>query len=405
MAIGYDSTSVPAVTSVTELLRPAYAGAVTLDGDPRRDRGALDAVMMASLAAGGSADNAGPGVDLLEQLRARGNLRAAVATGLGSVIIDWDLVQRELTTGIAGWKYFVPTGAAVGGYDTQAINRAAAHPAAARLWEEYLFSDMGQNLCLLRGARPARLDAMKADGVINVAASYALGPAPAHVALLTAGQVAAARAQRDRGRAGRGRAGRPGGDDRRRHRQRAAERAVHFRSDLRRRHGQHGVGRPGAGERAGAFLAGRHLLETRRERLQPRPVPHPLWLSEPSGRARSGAAPLLGGGSAHAVDRMPGQPRGAVPGRRRCRPRARAITGRRQETDRRAGGHRSRQGARAVHRPPRGVQDGRVGGGHAGCGPASGTPCRTPVSRARHGGGEVDRPRHLVSGRRGRWPD
>ncbi len=148
---------------------------------------------MASLAAGGSADNAGPGVDLLEQLRARGNLRAAGATGLGSVIIDWDFVQRELTTGIAGWKYFVPTGAAVGGYDTQAINRAAAHPAAARLWEEYLFSDMGQNLCLLRGARPARLDAMKADGVINVAASYALGPAPAHVTLLTAGQVAAAR--------------------------------------------------------------------------------------------------------------------------------------------------------------------------------------------------------------------
>ncbi len=194
MAIGYDSTSVPAVTSVTDLLRPAYAGAVTLDGDPRRERGALDAVMMASLAAGGSADNAGPGVDLFEQLRARGNLRAAGDHGLGSVIIDWDYVQREVTTGVAGWKYFVPTGAAVSGYDTQAINRAAAHPAAARLWEEYLFSDTGQNLCLLRGARPARLDAMKADGVINVAASYALGPAPAHVALLTAGQVAAARA-------------------------------------------------------------------------------------------------------------------------------------------------------------------------------------------------------------------
>ena len=34
------------------------------------------------------------------------------------------------------------------------------HPAAARLWEEYLYSDAGQNLWLQGGARPVREAAM-----------------------------------------------------------------------------------------------------------------------------------------------------------------------------------------------------------------------------------------------------
>ena len=52
----------------------------------------------------------------------------------------------------------VPEGAAVGAYYIQAINKDAPHPAAARLWEEFLYSDEGQNIWLKGFARPVRLD-------------------------------------------------------------------------------------------------------------------------------------------------------------------------------------------------------------------------------------------------------
>ena len=55
----------------------------------------------------------------------------------------------------------------VAGYYFQAINKDAPHPAAARLWEEFLYSDEGQNLWLAGGARPVRADAMVEAGTID----------------------------------------------------------------------------------------------------------------------------------------------------------------------------------------------------------------------------------------------
>ena len=46
----------------------------------------------------------------------------------------------------------------------QAINKDAPHPAAARLWQEFLYSDEGQNLWLKGGARPVRVEAMVKAG-------------------------------------------------------------------------------------------------------------------------------------------------------------------------------------------------------------------------------------------------
>ena len=46
----------------------------------------------------------------------------------------------------------------IAGYYFQAINKDAPHPAAARLWEEFLYRDEGQNLLLGGGARPVRAD-------------------------------------------------------------------------------------------------------------------------------------------------------------------------------------------------------------------------------------------------------
>ena len=66
------------------------------------------------------------------------------------------------------WKVVVPSdGDPVAGYYFQAINKDAVHPAAARLWEEFLYSDDGQNLWLAGGARPVRADAMVKAGTID----------------------------------------------------------------------------------------------------------------------------------------------------------------------------------------------------------------------------------------------
>ena len=64
----------------------------------------------------------------------------------------------------------VPDGAVVGAYYIQAINKDAPHPAAARLWEEFLYSDEGQNIWLQGFARPVRLDAMVKAGTVDKAA-------------------------------------------------------------------------------------------------------------------------------------------------------------------------------------------------------------------------------------------
>jgi len=71
-------------------------------------------------------------------------------------------------------EVFVPSDAILGGYYAQSINKDAPHPAAARLWQEYLFSDEGQNLWLKGGARPVRMPAMIAGGTIDKTAAAAL---------------------------------------------------------------------------------------------------------------------------------------------------------------------------------------------------------------------------------------
>ena len=63
------------------------------------------------------------------------------------------------------WKVVVPSDAPpVAAYYNSAINKDAAHPAAARCWMEYVFSDAGQNTWLKGFALPVRLAAMQTAG-------------------------------------------------------------------------------------------------------------------------------------------------------------------------------------------------------------------------------------------------
>ena len=97
---------------------------------------------------------------------------ATIESGQTPVVIDWDylnVAQGAKLKGKIDWKTVVPPNAVVGGYYVQAINKDAPHPAAARLWQEFLYSDEGQNLWLKGGARRSAPTPCKA-GTIDKAA-------------------------------------------------------------------------------------------------------------------------------------------------------------------------------------------------------------------------------------------
>jgi putative spermidine/putrescine transport system substrate-binding protein len=203
MSIGYDAGKVPAPTKVEDLLKPAYKGKVALNGDPTQAGAAFSGVVMTALSQGGTADDISKGVAFFASLKAAGNFlpvdptSATVESGQTPVVFDWDylnVAQGVKLKGKMDWKTFVPAGAVVGSYYVQAINVDAPHPAAARLWQEYLYSDEGQNLWLKGGARPVREDAMVKAGTIDKAAYDALPKAEGTPVFLTSEQSNKAKA-------------------------------------------------------------------------------------------------------------------------------------------------------------------------------------------------------------------
>jgi putative spermidine/putrescine transport system substrate-binding protein len=198
MSIGYDSAKVPAPNAVTDLLKPEYKGKVALNGDPTQAGAAFNGVVMASLGNGGSADDISKGVDFFGQLKKAGNFlpvdptAATVESGQTPVVIDWDYLNVAQGTKLKGkmdWKTAVPANAVVGSFYVQAVSKDAPHPAAARLWQEYLYSDEGQNLWLKGGARPVRAEAMQKAGTIDKAAYSALPPTTGSPVFLTDAQT------------------------------------------------------------------------------------------------------------------------------------------------------------------------------------------------------------------------
>jgi putative spermidine/putrescine transport system substrate-binding protein len=202
MSIGYDSSKVPAPTSVADLLKPEYKGKVALNGDPTQAGAAFNGVVMAALGSGGSADDIAPGVDFFSKLKKAGNLLpvdpspTTIESGQTPVVFDWDylnVAQGAKLTGKVQWKTVVPANAVVGSYYTQAISKDAPHPAAARLWEEFLYSDAGQNLWLKGSARPVRADSMVKAGTIDATAYAALPKVEGTPVFLTDAQTTKAK--------------------------------------------------------------------------------------------------------------------------------------------------------------------------------------------------------------------
>lgn len=182
MSVGYDSAKVPDVTALNDLMKPEFNGKVALNGDPTTASAAANGVLMAAIANGGSVDDIAAGVDFFKRLKAAGNFvpvdptPATIESGQTPVVVDWDYLNAAETKKLPTWKVFVPNDALVGGYYFQSINKDGPHPAAARLWQEFLFSDEGQNLYLKGLARPVRADAMEKAGTVDKALLDALPP-------------------------------------------------------------------------------------------------------------------------------------------------------------------------------------------------------------------------------------
>ena len=182
MSIGYDSSKVPEITSVDDLMKPEFKGKVALNGDPTQAGAGFTGVMMVSISQGGSPDDIAPGVEFFRKLNEAGNFLpvdptpATIESGETPVVLDWDYLNVAETKKLPTWRVFIPQNAAVAGYYYQAINAEAPHPAAARLWQEFLYSDEGQNLFLRGSARPVRADTMVVAGTIDLEAYRLLPP-------------------------------------------------------------------------------------------------------------------------------------------------------------------------------------------------------------------------------------
>ena len=194
MSIGYDSDKYPAPATLQDLLKPEYKGAVAINGDPTQAGAAFAAVGFATLQNGGTLEDFTAGIDFFADLQKAGNLikvdvtTATVANGETPVVFDWDYLNAAHVADRPSWKTVVFTDKGYAGYYNQAINADAPHPAAARLWQEFLYSDEVQNLFLAGGARPVRMDAMTEAGTIDSALAAALPASPAETFVPTEAQ-------------------------------------------------------------------------------------------------------------------------------------------------------------------------------------------------------------------------
>jgi putative spermidine/putrescine transport system substrate-binding protein len=202
MSIGYNATKYGDITSINDLLNAKFKGSVALNGNPTQAGAAFSGFVMVAIANGGSADNPQPGIDFFQKMKQAGTFipldptPATIASGQTGVVIDWSYNQlaaaAELKKQGAEWKMFVPENAAVGSYYVQAINKDAPHPAAARLWEEFLYSADAQNLYMAGGAQPMLFDAMKKAGTLDTAAEKSLPKTSSPIIQLTDAQQKAA---------------------------------------------------------------------------------------------------------------------------------------------------------------------------------------------------------------------
>jgi putative spermidine/putrescine transport system substrate-binding protein len=205
ISIGYNQNLVPNPPKTwKDLLKPEYKGKVALNGSPLTSNSAVAGVLAAAIGNGGGPKDVTPGIDFFAQMKKSGNFipvgttSATVASGQTPISIDWDYNNLAYVKEFpaARWAVTIPSDGVYGGYYAQAVNATAPHPWAARLWEEFLFSDQGQILFLKGYAHPARFNDLARRNKLPKSLLNAL-PAPslyAKAKFASLGQQTAAKA-------------------------------------------------------------------------------------------------------------------------------------------------------------------------------------------------------------------
>jgi len=189
-------------TTIKGLLK-APKNSVAIGGSPLAAGDAFGAVYAAALANGGSLNNIKPGIDFFQKLDNAGVFNKtqvteqSVTSGATPITLDWDYNDASFAPAIVkavGGKVVehVPTDGVYGGPYFQAISRYATHPAAARLWEEFLYSHAkngGQNKWLAGAAYPIELKSMLKDKTVNKASYKKLPPINGSVKVASNAQI------------------------------------------------------------------------------------------------------------------------------------------------------------------------------------------------------------------------
>ena len=207
MAITTNTTIVPtAPKTFADLTKPEYKGLVALNGDPREAGSAFAAVMAASIANGGSADDIMPGIQFFADLKKSGNLggtdvtKETVLSGETPIAIDWSYnvpgLKADLEAAGLTVEVNFPSDGIYGGFYGQGVVKNSPNQACSKLWMEHIFSDEGALGYLEGGAVPARIDALVKAGKVTEDSKKNLPPEEllSQVNFLTPAQIAAAKA-------------------------------------------------------------------------------------------------------------------------------------------------------------------------------------------------------------------
>lgn len=159
-----------------DLLKPEYKGQIAISGDPTSASQGLHAVWAAAVAlSGGKIDDTDAGLEFFRKLAESGNLLptpitpAGLAKGETPIGLRWDynaLSGRDANKDVANIEVVYPKSGSIAGVYLNGISAYAPRPYAARLWQEYIYSDEGQLTYLSGYATPIRFaDLQEKDAI------------------------------------------------------------------------------------------------------------------------------------------------------------------------------------------------------------------------------------------------
>jgi putative spermidine/putrescine transport system substrate-binding protein len=150
-----------------DLLKPDYKGKVAMAGDVLKSNQSVQTVLASGLSStGGQFEGAAEaGLQFWKEVNDAGNFipviadQGTIAQGETPLVMEWDylaLANRDTLAGNPELEIVLPQTGVIAGPYIGGISAYAPHPAAARLWWDFVMSDEGQNLYLKGYAHPIR---------------------------------------------------------------------------------------------------------------------------------------------------------------------------------------------------------------------------------------------------------